>query len=285
MAEKKFVKGLFKDTGHIDQPPGTWRYALNAFLNDKEGSISNEGGTWPDGILPDADTPLHTSWTDAEYFAVIGTINVNEDRVVLFLKDTRPETSTFYPQSMIVIWEGTEKSTVGYTNGIKILFSDYLLWSNNLKPLNFSLDNRIEGTFKIDSRQDLIIYWTDDLNPPRALNISRQDSSFAPGGLGYYLVYGITIAGTHFDHIDLLNLFPNSGPVPHISFFTTTSVITGESTQNSVTTGGGLLTGVYYLALAYTDIDFVSTNFLTVSNPVTIVTEYDHTRPTFRKRT
>mgnify|MGYP003664583151 FL=1 len=285
MAEKKFVKGLFKDTGHIDQPTGTWRYALNAFLNDKEGSISNEGGTWPDGVLPDANTPGHPSINDAEYFAVIGTINVNEDRIVLFLKDTRPETSTFYPQSMIVMWESTEKNTIGYTNGIKILYSDYLLWANNYKPLNFNLDNRIEGTFKIDSRQDLIIYWTDDLNPPRALNISRQENSFVSGVIGYYLVYGIAIGGgvTHFDHIDILNLFPNSGPIPHISFFTTTDAITGESSQTSVTTGGGLLTGVYYLALAYTDIDFVSTNFLTVSNPVSIVTEYDHTRPTFRK--
>ena len=285
MAEKKFVKGLFKDTGHIDQPTGTWRYALNAFLNDKEGSISNEGGTWPDGVLPDADTPGHPSINDAEYFAVIGTINVNEDRVVLFLKDTRPETNAFYPQSMIVMWEGTEKNTIGYTNGIKILYSDYLLWANNYKPLNFNLDNRIEGTFKIDSRQDLIIYWTDDLNPPRALNISRQENSFVSGIVGYYLVYGITIGGgvNHFDHIDILNLFPNSGPIPHISFFTTTDAITGDSDQQSVTTGGGLLTGVYYLALAYTDVDFVSTNFLTVSNPVSIVTEYDHTRPTYRK--
>jgi hypothetical protein len=284
MAEKKFVKGLFKDTGHIDQPEGTWRYALNAFLNDKEGSISNEGGTWPDGILPDADTPGHPSWNDAEYFAVIGTINVNEDRVVLFLKDTRPETVTFYPQSMIVIWEGTEKNTVGYTNGIKILYSDYLLWSNNLKPLNFSLDNRIEGTFKIDSRQDLIIYWTDDLNPPRTLNISRQERAFGIGFIGYYRIYGVVVPGPHFDHIDLLNLFPNSGPIPHIDFFTTyDNPALDNGDQQSVTTGGGLLTGVYYLALAYTDIDFVSTNFLTVSNPVSIVTEYDHTRPTFRK--
>ena len=36
MAEKKFIKGLFKDTAHIDQPEGSWRYALNAFINDKD---------------------------------------------------------------------------------------------------------------------------------------------------------------------------------------------------------------------------------------------------------
>ena len=30
MAQKRFLKGLFKDTAHIDQPEGTWRYARNA---------------------------------------------------------------------------------------------------------------------------------------------------------------------------------------------------------------------------------------------------------------
>ena len=45
MAEKRFVKGLFKDTAQIDQPAGSWRYAKNSIINDKKGSISNEGGT------------------------------------------------------------------------------------------------------------------------------------------------------------------------------------------------------------------------------------------------
>ena len=33
MAEKRFIKGLFKDTAHIDQPDGTWRYAKNMIIN------------------------------------------------------------------------------------------------------------------------------------------------------------------------------------------------------------------------------------------------------------
>ena len=44
MADKKYIKGLFKDTAHIDQPEGTWRYAKNMVLNEKIGSVSNEGG-------------------------------------------------------------------------------------------------------------------------------------------------------------------------------------------------------------------------------------------------
>ena len=44
MADKRFIKGLFKDTAYIDQPSGTWRYAKNMIINDKKGSITNENG-------------------------------------------------------------------------------------------------------------------------------------------------------------------------------------------------------------------------------------------------
>ena len=32
MAEKRFIKGLFKDTSPMDQPAGSWRYARNMVL-------------------------------------------------------------------------------------------------------------------------------------------------------------------------------------------------------------------------------------------------------------
>ena len=53
MADKRFIKGLFKDTAHIDQPEGSWRYAKNAVINNKKGSVSKEQNlqdTW-DKIL------------------------------------------------------------------------------------------------------------------------------------------------------------------------------------------------------------------------------------------
>ena len=51
MAEKRFLKGLFKDTGNIDQPEGTWRHARNMVLNDTDGAVSNEGGTAHTGSI------------------------------------------------------------------------------------------------------------------------------------------------------------------------------------------------------------------------------------------
>ena len=52
MADKRFIKGLFKDTGHIDQPEGSWRYALNAHLTEIDGAVTNEGGTKLHGVIP-----------------------------------------------------------------------------------------------------------------------------------------------------------------------------------------------------------------------------------------
>ena len=269
MANKKFVKGLFKDTSHMDQPEGTWRYALNAIVQDKDGTVSNETGNTPDGRLK--------AGVAGEHLAVVGHIEVNDDKVILFLRDRRPDDFSTSPptlrDSAIAIWQ---------SGNVTILYQP----DPNTHNLNFNVNYPIEGTFKIDSTGDLVVYFTDDLNPPRALNVTRQEASFTSSRLyGLPSLVGSFGAGvstntnrTHADHIDLLNLFPASGPVPHIELDFIDLV-----QQSSVVTGGGLRTGVYYLALAYVDVDNVATNYLTVSNPVSIVDEYDFTTPVFRK--
>ena len=267
MANKRFVKGLFKDTTCLDQPEGTWRYALNAIVQDKDGTVSNETGNTPDGRLAPAGI--------GENFLCIGHIEVANDKVVLFLRDRRVDTSSTLYRSSIGIWEAGTFTT---------LYSPVPSEHN----LNFNINYLIEGTFKIDSEGDLVVYFTDDLNPPRAFNVTRQQKAGLFGATNR--LYGLpTSVGdfgagvttqnnkTHSNHIDLLNLFPSSGPVPHIELEEVSEV------QSSVITGGGLRTGVYYLALAYVDIDNVATNYVTASNPVSIVDEYDFTRPTFRK--
>ena len=262
--EKRFIKGLFKDTAHIDQPEGSWRHARNMILNSTDGAVSNEGGTELSGNL--GNNPITGSQRDK----VIGKIEVDKDRVVLFVLDVvtvaDPSIPKF-PRSEIGIWE----------NGVyTILFNPTLTAPGGKlsNDLNFKETNPIEGTFKIDSKGDLVVYWTDDLNPPRAFNVDRhlRDGSITS-------LYGIT--SLDLENIDILNLFPYSGPVPHIyihDIYWKTPAF-----QKSIIEGGGLLTGVYYLALAYVDDDLVATNYLTVSNPVSIVDEFDHTRPTSKK--
>ena len=258
MADKRFIKGLFKDTGHIDQPEGSWRYAKNAIVNDKKGSISNEGGTELSGHLGEDPS------VGAQNDKVIGKIEVNDNRVILFVTDVITTTN---PRSEIGIWEDGDY-TILY-NPSPAMFPEH--------DLNFKEDYPIEGTFKIDSKGDLVIYWTDDLNPPRAFNVDRQIRDTIDAGFPTATLYGITTLKS----VELLNLFPHAGPVPRIGI---ADIWWGTPPyQEVVNTGGGLRTGVYYLALAYVDDDFVSTNFLTVSNPVSIVDEYDATRPTTKK--
>ena len=207
---------------------------------------------------------------------VIGAVEVDNDRVILFIVNVTESLSGTGkpPRSEIGIWEdGTY----------------YLLFNPSLGPagnptqwitndLNFRESHPIEGTFKIDSKGDLLVYWTDDLNPPRAFNVDRQLRESGNGtlaGVNSSLLYGLGPA--QIEHIDMLNLFPYSGSVPHID-------VDDQGThQNCVIEGGGLLTGVYYLALAYVDDDLVATNYLTVSNPIPIVDEFDHTSPTTKK--
>ena len=245
MADKRFIKGLFKDTAHIDQPEGSWRYAKNAVINNKKGSVSNEGGTELAGHLG------QNTITGAQGDKVIGKIQVDNNRAILFVKNV----------------------TVSFRSEIGIWADDTYTVLYNPAPfgpldLNFNVLNPIEGTFKIDAKGDLVIYFTDDLNPPRAFNVDRQlrDSTNINN------LYGLAN-----NQIEILNLFPHAGSVPHIEL---DDLITHQA---SVLEGGGLLTGVYYLALAYVDDDFVATNFVTVSNPISIVDEFDHTVPSTKK--
>ena len=218
--DKRFIKGLFKDTAPIDQPEGTWRYAKNAIINEIKGAISNEGGNVENGQLYPSGFVISID--------VIGAIEVDEDRVVLFSYNN---TNTY---SEIGIWQ----------NGVytRLYFDTLPVNTQGIKGLNFNVSYPIEGTYNINPKGELIVYWTDDFNPPRALNVTLQQSTSASPGSTADL-YGIFSFNSHDNHIDLLDLFPNSGPVPHVEL---DEVI--NDYQKAIVEGGGLLTGVYYLS-------------------------------------
>ena len=185
MAENRYIKGLFKDTAHIDQPKGSWRYAKNMVMNEKMGAISNEGGTSLNTYLGGT-----TNSTGAINDKVIGAIEVNNDRTILFVLDV---VTAVNPRSEIGIWEDGN-----YT----ILFNPSPAGFPD-RDLKFNENFPISGTFKVNAVGDLIIYFTDDLNPPRAFNVDRQRRE----STSVSQLYGIV----NFNHIDLINLFPYAG--------------------------------------------------------------------------
>ena len=80
----KYIKGLSKDTGHMDQPEGTWRYARNIQIHPVDGVLSNEHGM---ELLSKKSKPGLPDNTNIlpEGSIVIGSIEINDDRVILFL--------------------------------------------------------------------------------------------------------------------------------------------------------------------------------------------------------
>jgi len=234
----KYVKGLNKDAAPVDQPEGTYRYAKNALSNETAGAISNEPGTRKAASLnPNS--------------VILGTIEITDDRVVMFQVDEDGD-------CRILLYNGASESTQNVvlktTSGNVINGSDFDLKFNKLYP--------IEGTYKIDPDNNLIIYWTDNFNPPRSLNVTRQIASN-----NINRIYGVKPSTSpNKNYIDRINLFPHAGPVPHIEF-------------NGIASGGALKSGVYYLFLAYTDKDFVQTNYVSYSLAVPIVEDTESTLP------
>ena len=285
--EQRVLKGLFKDAGELDQAKDTWRYALNALMNEQKGTVSNESGTKLNGYLPERTGSSSTNKSDPHHWKVIGAIEIDFNRTVLFVLDTRlfcdgsGAADAYYSRHFIALWDGVKDTH----DKVRVLYKPHTDPANVEKyyPFDLGFDEAypITGTFRIDSKEDVIVYWTDDLNPPRAFNISRQlralDDVTSPSRDRVDWLYAIDPSDTHKKHISLLNLFPASGTIPTIfqKFSSTNYKPIGQ--------GGGLLTGVYYLAVAYVDEDFVSTNYLAVSNPVAIVPEFEHTRPTTKR--
>jgi hypothetical protein len=219
----RLIGGLFKDTSHVDQPQGSYRHAKNMTINTVYGANSVEFG-----IKKIADVSSIIG-------IVIGTIPLDDDRVVYFVLNGSI--------SEIGLLVGETYSAI---------FSPTFAQLSNAN-LNFSPSNPIKGTYKLQADGDVFVYWTDDLNPPRAFNVTRQLNS------PVNLLYGrdpLTSPDTAF--INQLNLFPHAGPVPHLGL-------------KGVFSGGGCKTGVYYLAVGYADEDLTPTNYVSVSNPVSIV--------------
>jgi hypothetical protein len=233
----KFGKGLNRDSNPIDQPEGTWRYAKNAVVKKELGGISNESGTSLSATGPTA-------------YTFIGKIEISSDFVILFSVE-----NTNSSGSEIGIFQNG-----AYTTLLKLIPS-----SNPTKDLdlNFNMSSLISGTFKYNTSNELIIYWTDNNNPPRTLNVTQQQLS--PTNLIYNKLIWTNY---NISYKSILDMFPNAGTSPVVD--------SGE-----VVSGGAVTTGAYNLALAYKTEDGTSTNYILISNTVHINDEslsggYEH---------
>jgi len=201
----KRLKGINLDVDPIDMPPEQYRGALNALLTKRKGAVcSDEGAELESDIAADSIS-LSTG------LEIVGSTSVYDNTHILFATDGT--------NSEIGIYDGTSYSTVV---------------SSNL--LNFQTGSVVEAVSIINNSDEIVVYWTDNINPPRFYNITEN-----PG----------------IDNVDALRIFPTISNAPYIEL-------------NSVDSGGSLKTGAYYFGIRMVAEDDSVTSFMNLTPPVYI---------------
>lgn len=132
--------GLHLDNSPIDQPENTARFALNAVLDTSDGdsmSYSKER----------ANSLSHALGTD---YTLVGSIKIDGNNVILF-------------------------STNGTTSEIGLFNKGNYTTLINTPCLSFSTDHMVKGKYRIIKGCERIIYFNDNLNPDKAINIDQLD--------------------------------------------------------------------------------------------------------------
>ena len=256
----KPLKGMFKDTGRMDQVDGTYRDALNLIVDDQKLNVAIIAAI---GIVNVSIT-------------AIGQIALLDDNFIVFGCGEYTDPSGIVVKiSTIHKINVTQRaaSLLYYTTNVNPLSPGLILPAGDL---NFDVDHPVTAELRESPTQEEIIYFTDnkytfikdpatdidyvsEYNPPRVFNITRQETSLLSSGDAANL-YG------NFTRVEFLNLFMDSGRIP-------------EFDDIVILKGGGTITGAYYLGVGYADDDRTETNVLTVSNPVYIVPSNDDSFP------
>jgi len=216
--ENVFTKGLNSDNHPKYQEEGTYRFALNAVLETIQGespSISNEGG----------NTSCSFNFTGNK--KIIGSVVDEHDDVILFLYDPAGE------------------------HEIGKLISNTCRYDTLLvaECLNFSDKYPINALYKLRNGCDPHIYFTDNLNNYKVLNLADLEQYNLSG-----VPYCPKMDYNRDYYIPCFNLYKgtnNSGIVENM--------------------GGQLEVGVYYFAIRFLDKYQNATNWITITRPVPVV--------------
>lgn len=206
-----FQKGMVRIDNPTKQPDDTYSFALNIVPNNNildNTSRSNEKGFDDFMTLKSVD------------YNIIGYQWLGNNEYIFFIK--HKEGQTAFNE---IIYANKD------TNTIRIVYS-------NLK-LNFQDNKEISSTYRINYKNQRILYWVDGLNADRVLNIDNSDS----GSLD----------------IDLLSI--------------ESSAIKPIVNATILDTGGGVTAGQYFIAVSYNLGDTFTTSPLVISNPLSIAFE------------
>lgn len=212
-------KGLYLDAAPQDQPEGTYRFALNAEASTSDGnqgSRARERGNYEVWALPSGYRYVghEPCGDDVFVFSVNPTLGVSEVGVV-----DRADRYTTIIRSAC---------------------------------LGFDLCHRIAATCRVRRGCERVLYWTDRLNPVRAVNVDR---------LELYLEAGETQSTANTSttgwKCDAMRMFP-------VCQWPCVELVSVPSS------GGNMIVGAYAFALRYLDEAGNATSWFPVSRPVAI---------------
>jgi len=156
MAEKSnittevFAGGLHTDFNPANQPEYTYRFALNAINESREGHknlLSNEEGNVV--FIPEIGD-------DGDKWIILGGIYIDDNEHIIFLVN-----------------EDESKSILAKLTSNKIL--EHLITDHDNDCLNFKVTNQILGTYRLRNGCEKTVYWVDGLNNVRSFSPSRLD--------------------------------------------------------------------------------------------------------------
>jgi hypothetical protein len=215
LTSNQFSTGMIQDVMPKVQPDGSYRYALNAMLETTEGevpAISNEMG----------NSLCATNFPEGKY--VVGSVNMPDEKVIVLLADP----TTFQHE-------------IGILDSISCNYESKVTAS----CLNFKLEHPVNVIYKKRNSCEDVIYFTDNYNRYRAINLSNLNS------------YDFT---NNCDQLDVTRRLR----LPSIG------VISNPTKTIDQNQAGRLMVGTYSFAIRYLDDDENATPWLFVSRPVAI---------------
>lgn len=214
----EFSSGLHSDFSPLYQPKGTQRFALN-MVNDQ----SVPGDQNQDGYNVtknnEGSNELYISLTPG--YIPIGRIYIENNETLIFS-----------------VKEDNIRSEIGIMND----FGNYTILINT-DVLNFRVENQIQATYRLRRGCERTIYWVDDFNPPRYVNIDNLDS-FKDESNEYSAIK--------------FNLIKIPSQIPE---FSSIEVVEG---------GGSLNPGSYTVSIQYVDESYNATNWLNGTDSIII---------------
>lgn len=211
----EFSLGVHQDSSVDNQPKGTYRFALNTVNETELGDFSKKGNEESNELC-----------ADFHGYIPIGKVYTTENEMIIFL--VSPDDSV---------------SEIGILDN-NCLYTPLINDADSLDEykLNFKVDHQIDAVYRLRRGCERTVYFTDDLNKPRIVNIDSLED---------YKTNGLWDSR-------LFNLFRDYNEIPK---FQNVQVLDS---------GGSLLPGSYNIAVQYLDEGLNPTEWIVVSPTINI---------------